>query len=68
MLVAGDDVGDLSAFRAARSFRSEEKTIWTVGIASDEAPEVAQGADFSVASPHDLVSLLAEIARATARR
>jgi trehalose 6-phosphate phosphatase len=63
VLVAGDDVGDLSAFRAGRSLRSEERTIWTVGIASDEAPEVARGADFSVASPHDLVSLLAEIAK-----
>ena len=62
VLVAGDDVGDLSAFRAARSLRSENRTIWTVGIASDEAPEVARHADFSAESPEDLVSLLANIA------
>jgi trehalose 6-phosphate phosphatase len=63
VLVAGDDVGDLSAFRAARCLRSERSVMWTVGIASDEAPEVALGADFSVGSPNDLVSLLADIAR-----
>jgi trehalose 6-phosphate phosphatase len=68
VLVAGDDVGDVAAFRAARSFRSERRAMWTVGIASDEAPEVAQNADFSVGSPDELVSLLAQIARATARR
>ncbi len=68
VLVAGDDVGDLAAFRAARSFRSETRAMWTVGIASDEAPEVAQGADFSVGSPDELVALLAEIASATGRR
>jgi trehalose 6-phosphate phosphatase len=67
VLVAGDDVGDLAAFRAARSFRSEQRAMWTVGIASDEAPEVSQSADLSVGSPDELVSLLAEIARATAR-
>ena len=65
VLVAGDDVGDLVAFRAAASLRSEKRTVWTVGIASDEAPEVAQGADLSVASPGALVSLLADISRRT---
>ena len=65
VLVAGDDVGDLSAFRAAKSLRSERRAMWTVGIASDEAPEVAQAADFSVGSPNDVVSLLADIARQT---
>ncbi len=68
VLVAGDDVGDLAAFRAARSFRSGTRAMWTVGVASDEAPEVAQGADLSVGSPDELVLLLADIARATAGR
>lgn len=63
VLVAGDDVGDLPAFDAARSLRSEGKIIWTVGIASDEAPEVARAADLSVGSPGDFLTLLADIAR-----
>jgi trehalose 6-phosphate phosphatase len=65
VLVAGDDLGDLVAFRAANALRSERRALWTVGVASDEAPGVAQGADLSVESPDDIVALLADIARAT---
>ncbi|MBI4728308.1 MAG: trehalose-phosphatase [Acidobacteria bacterium] len=62
ILVAGDDVGDLPAFRAA----GELEACCRVAVASDESPaELTGEADLVVGSPADLVALLRRLARGT---
>jgi trehalose 6-phosphate phosphatase len=62
LLFAGDDLGDLPAFAAARAARQDGIAAWAVGVVSDEVPQLSDHVDVRLASPNELLSLLAEIA------
>ena len=62
----GDDVGDLPAFDALRSLRSEGKTTIAVGVESPEQPdELADAVDLLVGGPEEAVALLRSLAEGT---
>ena len=62
VLYAGDDLGDLAAFAAVAALRARGVAGVTVAVASTEAPGPAEGADLVVASPAELLALLAALA------
>jgi trehalose 6-phosphate phosphatase len=64
VLFCGDDLGDLSAFAAARALRAEGIAACTVASASPEVPEVAEAADLVVHGPAGVVALLNALAGA----
>lgn len=64
VLFCGDDLGDLSAFAAARALRAEGVAACTVASASPEVPEVAEAADLVVDGPAGVVALLSALADA----
>jgi trehalose 6-phosphate phosphatase len=64
LLFCGDDLGDLSAFAAARALRAEGVAACTVASASPEVPEVAEAADLVVDGPAGVVALLSALADA----
>jgi trehalose 6-phosphate phosphatase len=62
----GDDVGDLPAFDALRSLRSEGKTTIAVGVESPEQPdELADAVDLLVGGPEEALALLRALAEGT---
>ena len=65
VLFAGDDLGDLPAFRYLARLRQDGRTAWSVGVIGDELPEVTAATDLQVAGPSDIVDLLTEIAAAS---
>ena len=62
VLYAGDDVGDLPAFRYLSELRRDGPVTWSVGVVDDHRGEVAVATDLQLAGPADVVALLAEIA------
>lgn len=65
VLFAGDDVGDLDAFRALERLRSAG--LWTCAVAAggpDVSPAVIEAADLVVDGPHGVVALLSAVADA----
>jgi trehalose 6-phosphate phosphatase len=64
LLFCGDDLGDLSAFAAARALRAGGVAACTVASASPEVPEVAEAADLVVDGPAGVVALLSALADA----
>ncbi len=68
MLFCGDDLGDLSAFAAARALRAQGIASCTVASASPEVPEVAGAADLVVDGPAGVVALLTALAEAVSPR
>jgi trehalose 6-phosphate phosphatase len=62
VLFAGDDRGDLAAFRAVRELRRSGHPGLTVASGSAEAAEVAKAADLVVDGPGGITSLLARLA------
>ncbi len=64
VLFCGDDLGDLSAFAAARALRAAGIAACTVASASAEVPEVAGAADLVVDGPAGVVALLSALASA----
>jgi trehalose 6-phosphate phosphatase len=62
VLFAGDDLGDLPAFRVVHELRAAGRLAWSVAVHSDEAPELVEAADVSVDGPEGVVGLLAELA------
>jgi trehalose 6-phosphate phosphatase len=69
-MFAGDDRTDLDAFRALRSMREagELRFAVCIGIASDEAPELAASSDVVVDGPAALATVLSELADTYGRR
>ena len=63
VLFAGDDIGDLAAFKALDTLRSEGASTWAVAARSAEVPEVAAAADLVVEGPAGVVRLLQELAQ-----
>ncbi len=61
---AGDDVGDLVAFRALARLRAERELghAATIGVLSSEGPSGIAGADVVVEGPDGLTALLDELA------
>lgn len=63
-MVAGDDLGDLAAFEAARQLRETGRAGLCVAVRSPESPpELLAAADLVVDGPEGLRDLLAELAR-----
>jgi trehalose 6-phosphate phosphatase len=66
VLFAGDDLGDLAAFRAVRALREAGIPGLAVCSASAEVPGLAAAADLLVDGPGGVVSLLGALATAIA--
>lgn len=64
VLYAGDDLGDLAAFRAVEKLRGEGVPGLLVCSGSDEVSELAERADLVVDGPAGVVGLLAALADA----
>jgi trehalose 6-phosphate phosphatase len=64
VMFAGDDVGDLPAFRAVRDLRPAGHPGLTVCSASGEVTSLAKEADLVVDGPDGITALLAALARA----
>ena len=64
VLFCGDDLGDLPAFAAVRTLRSQGVPGCAVASASAESPQVAAAADLVVPGPDGIVELLTAIAAA----
>jgi trehalose 6-phosphate phosphatase len=62
VLFCGDDLGDLPAFAAVRTLRTQGVPGCAVASASPESPQVAAAADLVVPGPDGIVALLAAIA------
>ena len=62
VLFCGDDLGDLPAFAAVRTLRTNGIPGCAVASASPESPEVAAAADLVVDGPEGIVALLAALA------
>jgi trehalose 6-phosphate phosphatase len=67
VLFAGDDLGDLAAFRAVRDRRAAGHPGLTVCSASGEVTELAAQADLVVEGPEGVTALLGALAGALAR-
>ena len=63
VLFAGDDLGDLPAFAVIDELRRSGSTAWSLAVRTDDVPEVADAADVSVESPHEVIALLSELGR-----
>jgi trehalose 6-phosphate phosphatase len=63
VLYAGDDLGDLSAFRVIDELRAQGVPGVKVCSASSEAPEVVAAADLVVEGPAGIRKLLSELRR-----
>ncbi len=68
LLFCGDDLGDLSAFRAVRELRAEGIPGLAVCSGSAEVPELADQTDLVVDGPAGVIQLLAGLADAFADR
>jgi trehalose 6-phosphate phosphatase len=66
VLFAGDDLGDLAAFRAVRALREAGTPGLTVCSGSAEVPALARAADLLVDGPGGIMSLLGALASAIA--
>jgi trehalose 6-phosphate phosphatase len=62
VMFCGDDLGDLPAFAAVRTLRTQGVPGCAVASASPESPQVAAAADLVVPGPDGIVALLAAIA------
>jgi trehalose 6-phosphate phosphatase len=63
VLFAGDDVGDVPAFAAARELRGSGLAAYGVAVRATDAPDVLDAADVHVDTPEDVVALLRSIAQ-----
>ncbi|WP_246456294.1 trehalose-phosphatase [Nocardioides mesophilus] len=66
VLFAGDDLGDLEAFEAARSYRDQGLPVLLVCSGSAEEQALAEIADLVVPGPEGVLGLLRQLARAAA--
>jgi trehalose 6-phosphate phosphatase len=67
VVFAGDDLGDLEAFEAARSFRDQGLPVLLVCSGSTEEQALADVADLVVDGPAGMVVLLSRLAADAAR-
>jgi trehalose 6-phosphate phosphatase len=68
VLYAGDDLGDLAAFQAIDSLRSEGLNAVLVAARSSGATALAESADIVVDDPAGVVTVLTALADAIAAR
>ena len=64
VLFAGDDLGDVEAFRAVRALREAGEVAGLLVCSGDEAPELVDLADVVVDGPDDVIDLLRRLAAA----
>jgi trehalose 6-phosphate phosphatase len=68
LIAVGDDIGDLSAFRAAHDMRSDRFRVACIAVDSSELPpELDDAADLTVSGPHEVAEILNAIADVQAR-
>lgn len=62
VVFAGDDLGDVEAFKAVRALRDAGDIVGLLVCSGDEAPELVDLADVVLGGPDDVVALLRRLA------